>query len=157
MTGNPYAPPGSQVADVDPGPSAPGRPRAVKVAIGLLWLGLALGIPEMIYRMADPPPQIQGTMYRTMLVAGTLFIILMLSILAWIIMKTARGKNWARVVHLVLLVIGFALAFRTMPAAFAAGVHIGMTNVLQVAAKTAAVILLFLPASNAWYLAMKAR
>ncbi len=103
MHKSPYAPPASHVADPPQVSISIARPGQVVVAVGLLWLGLALSIPVVSLGFnheldADILPLF------VILTALTFAFSALLNVLIY------RGRNWARIVSLVLyLLSGFAI------------------------------------------------
>src|SRR6185437_1928527 len=110
MERNPYAPPVSTVAD--PTEIRRERPKEVTLAVKLLWTTLALGLAGMFLQPlnATAPAQWIGVIIGVGAVFG---------IWAWIVSKIARGRNWARILFLVLVVLGLIVTVFVMPTAMA--------------------------------------
>lgn len=103
MTRNPrYAPPGTDVADPTPVAALPSRPRQVHIAVALLWLSLALGIPEAAL---GSPPSGEGGMGAVLVVS----MLLVFGLVALLIVKVYQGRNWARIVVLLLTVLSVVM------------------------------------------------
>lgn len=95
MHKSPYAPPASHVADPPQVLFSIARPKQVVVAVGLLWLGLAVSIPVV------------SLGFTHALDAEILPILVILTALtfafsAFLNVLIYRGRNWARIVSLVL-------------------------------------------------------
>ena len=102
MTHNPYSAPRSAVTDTPPPPME--RPRVVVIAVALLWTEVALGLLESLL---DWKNLMANESARFGLIVDVLFVGLsvLINIMIW------RGRNWARIVALVLTmlaVVGFA-------------------------------------------------
>ena len=102
MTHNPYSAPRSTVTDT---PSPPmERPRVVVIAVALLWTEVALGLLESLLDWKHLTSDDSATF---VMIVDLLFVGLsvLINIMIW------RGRNWARIVALVLTVlavVGFA-------------------------------------------------
>lgn len=150
--GNPYLPPKAIVADVsNEAPMV--RPRSVSLAlilIGARWmlgLGFALGtLPDL------------GASNLGFAFSGAAFATLMTAALFWFI---AQGRNWARIVYLVLTLIALLqLSFAVFGMRYVPeGVELRSggfpyewlaTRVLPPLISLAAVVLLFGP-GRAWF------
>lgn len=97
MSENPYTPPATKVADAAK-PAAPTLPAPVMVAVVLLWVGVAF---ELLNWMRMIPVMNQGAISPINLLFGLCAMILT-AVLTW---KIMRGRNWARVVLLILQVL----------------------------------------------------
>ncbi|MCF8034366.1 MAG: hypothetical protein K9K66_10305 [Desulfarculaceae bacterium] len=126
------------------------RPRPVSTAVLLLYisigvalLGSLLEIPAM-HALSG-----QGATGPVLII--TLFIYAFIVLL---VLMIGQGRGWARLVYTILFAIGLAMmaAGLTRPGARGAGMALGL---LQGAIQLVAVVLLFLPASNAWFQAKK--
>ena len=146
MSENPYAPPSSQVADIEGDTAALVRPLLVKVGIGLLAVELVLSLARLF---------IDEESLYTAVIIGVMGLI---TVAAW------QGRNWARIVHLALLVLAVvattvAIAVvRANPELAPGGgqMFFQPMSLAQNVLSVAGVLLLFTPAANAWYRAMKA-
>jgi heme/copper-type cytochrome/quinol oxidase subunit 4 len=107
MERNAYAPPVAQVAD--PVEESGERPPAVVNAVRILWISLGLGILGLFLGPLGIKTTAQGI--GALIGAG-----LVCAIWAWLITKIASGRNWARRLFLVLLVIGTILTVTALPA-----------------------------------------
>lgn len=148
MSENPYAPPSSQVADIEGDTKSLERPRLVQVGIGLLAIDLLLGVVSLFSNGAP-------NVLLNVLILGLMGLI---TWLAW------QGRNWARIVHLVVLLLAVVfttlaiMALRANPALSpgAGQFFFNAWSIAQNLLNLAGVILLFTPPANAWYRAMKA-
>src|SRR5688500_15920995 len=96
---NPYAPPKSVVADVEPEQRLMERPPQIMMAIWLGAIGYGLGLIVVL---------LSWDYYSRLQTIGGFFWsqLFSLLILFWIYYKIYVGRNWARIVLLVFSVIG---------------------------------------------------
>ena len=149
MSENPYAPPAAQVADIEGSTASLERPRLVVVGIGLLALDLVLGIVGMLWSAAGS---------SLVLNAVILGVMGLFTWFAW------EGRNWARIVHLAVLLLAVLattlaiVVLRANPqlATMGGEVFLNGWSVLTNLLNVAGVVLLFTPPANAWYRAMRA-
>jgi hypothetical protein len=106
MERNAYAPPTAQVAD--PVEETGERPPAVVNAVRLLWISFGLGMLGLFSGPLGIKTTAQGI--GALIGAGLVF-----AIWAWVIAKIASGRNWARRLFLILLVIGTIFMVTTLP------------------------------------------
>ena len=100
---NPYLPPKAVVADSVAGPRGV-RPRAVNVALVLIVARALLGIAVLFSELIG-----SGAPFGALVFTAAGVSIAVALILGWFI---ARGRNWARIVFLVLTVLSLmSLAF----------------------------------------------
>jgi hypothetical protein len=99
MERNPYAPPVSVVAD--PAEARGQRPKEVTRAIQVLWISLIVGAVSSILFLGLNSSGGE----QLILLIGTGIA---LGFRAWIIAKIAKGRNWARILFLVFLILGLA-------------------------------------------------
>ncbi len=107
MNGNPYAPPQAAVSEVIPGPPAV-RPREVTRAVVLLWIGVVIGD---LFSLIDAwvnrgRPGVPG------LVVALIALPIGLLIVWWFTGKILKGRNWARILVLIsVLLLPFNIWF----------------------------------------------
>lgn len=114
--------------------AAPHRPGAVRLAVGLLWLALALyalTVGNEVLRGADTG------------LAAWLVPLVTVAIVAALIAFIARGSNIARLAYAVLFVLGSLPLFLDPASLFARSALIGGANLLMFALQLVAVALLF--------------
>lgn len=108
MERNPYAPPVSAVAD--PVEVRAERPPEVTLAVKLLWASFFLGLVALFYqpalKNAAAPGQWVGVLIGMAIIFG---------LWAWVISKIARGRNWARVLFLVIGILGTVINLLATP------------------------------------------
>jgi hypothetical protein len=104
---NPYSPPAAAVADA---PETPGRPmpsavrRALYLFVTSFLLNLAISIVSLRYPEANAYAGLSA-------MALAVSIVIELVILVWLGWKIAVGRNWARVVLLVLTIVSVPAGF----------------------------------------------
>jgi hypothetical protein len=110
MERNPYAPPVSTVAD--PAEVRGERPKEVTQAVKLLWISFFVGIAGIFLQPLNIRSAAQWM--GVLIGAGVIF-----AIWAWVISKIAKGRNWARVLFLVLVILGLVFTVFVIPTALA--------------------------------------
>jgi len=104
MSQNPYAPPNAPLADAPEAPPPLPRPVQVRWAVALLSVSLALSVPSTYLQYLRGP----RVLADQVALAVTLMLLVLL---AWVYVRIYRGRNWARIVWLVLFVLGVASYF----------------------------------------------
>src|SRR5262245_21125810 len=99
MSDNPYAPPKAVVSDAPELPRV--RSRAVKIAVALLWIELALVLVGWVLASDITV----GTLEAEYKFLTDVFMVIMVAVSVWINIKVWQGRNWARIVALVLTVL----------------------------------------------------
>ncbi|MFZ2279055.1 MAG: hypothetical protein WAW39_14720 [Prosthecobacter sp.] len=120
------------------------RPPSVSNAIHLLWLSLALTIPNLWINW----PQIRSTAH---LEFGFLILFVTLVFTIWLITMIDEGYHWVRVTFLVLLVIGLPDGLMDMIKCFGDSFISGMLNLTQAVLHVTGVALLFSAGSRPWF------
>jgi ABC-type sugar transport system permease subunit len=144
MSRNPYAAPGATVADPPMPPIQ--RPPLVARALQLLWTSFVLGLIGTFVHEA----------VATSLewIITTVFVAVYSGVVVWLIYKIGRGRNWARIVYLILAAISYlmtGLNWRSYYGSY--GNHLGwiLLDFAGMAAELAALYLLFSRPANAWF------
>ena len=150
MERNPYAPPVSAVAD--PIEVRGERPKEVTLAVKLLWASFALGIVGMFFQ----PMYATGSATTTMApwIVILIFSGIAFAIWAWVITKSANGRNWARILFLVLAIIGLVGTAFVVPMALAiykARPLTGLLSVVNFALEIYTMYLLLTAPARAWF------
>ena len=109
-------------------------PRLVQVAVYLIAATLVLGLARAL---SGPFPVV--------LVSTSALV----ALVAW---QVWRGRNWARWTFVVLTVVGSVPLLASVPAMMAASRMDGVLAVGSTACNVLAAVLLFLPASAAWFM-----
>jgi hypothetical protein len=142
MTRGPYAPPSARVADraIENIP----RPRQVTIAVALLWVSLVLGLPTWVLSASRDPE----TAFHPAFIVFMAIVFLLSAALNILI---HRGRNWARILLLVLVVIAGALLLVPVDEPVPAGVLENTLTAVSLALDAVALYLLFTPPGASWY------
>jgi Family of unknown function (DUF6264) len=103
---------------------------------------------------ADPGTTVDRDAVHTALIIGGVFALIISALLLWLALLVRQGKNWARIVALVLAglsILGALASFRQ-----ASDGVITTLNVLGLVSAIAVFVLLLLPSSNAYFKSFKA-
>jgi hypothetical protein len=150
MKPNPYAPPSSSVADVEN--SVPiERPQPVKTALTLCWISLVLALPLMAEASRQEMDAGDGASSPVYYAVMVLFYVALLALAAWVIVMIGRARNWARIVYAVLTGLSLISTVTSFPEILRRPWYSGPVELLSTVMDLAIVVLLFLPASNAWF------
>jgi hypothetical protein len=141
-----YAPPATEVADPPLVAALPARPRQVQIAVALLWLSLVLGIPEAILS-TRPAPTEDGRV-------DTVFVVVMLLAFAFtffLTVKVYQGRNWARIVVLVLTALSITMTLFPFDEPRVDGPLLQGLRLLCVLIDVAAMYLVFSKPGSLWF------
>lgn len=122
----------------------PGKPRAVTLAVYLLWGSIAIGlvkIPLDFSTLAAIPSP--GLVWSV--------VVLVLAFLCLLIVKISSGRNWARITYLVFFLIGLIPALPTLTGEFARSPILGVLSIVQAIIQGYAVFLLFTNPGKTWF------
>jgi cell division protein FtsW (lipid II flippase) len=150
MNQNPYAPPSSAVADVESGVPLE-RPKPVKLALILCWISLVLALPliaEASVQEVDAGDGASSPLYYAVM---GLFYVALLVLAAWVIVMIGRARNWARIVYAVLTGLSLISTITSFPEILQRPWYSGPVELLSTVMDLAIVVLLYLPAANAWF------
>jgi len=120
------------------------RPSQVTRAVQLLTCGLVIGFIATAIRLWGHVPMLS-------LVLGLLMLLVFLSLCFFLIRKIAAGRNWARIVLLVLVILGTPFAIPAYIAEARVNVVPGVLSIIIVVLQVIATVLLFLPPANRWF------
>ena len=165
MSENPYAPPSAEVADVRRDETSLDRPQIVTIGIWLLWLDVAVSLQAAIMTVMNMNLPVVALL--TPEGFRELFIFMMIGFRALLTWRAGQGRNWARIGHLVVLILRVAFAFFTFvminrmfpdrpysPLSFENPLKSALF-LLSYVLPFAAVAMLFSAAANDWYRAMR--
>jgi hypothetical protein len=139
MSLSPYTPPKSDVAAAESQPLP--CPSQVNIAVALLWIGWGLGLP--IWYLSAVRDPATGFLPWMIAFTGTLFILS-----AALNVMVSRGRNWARIVVLVLVALSaIMILFPVDESSALEEVLTGLSVVLE----GYAVYLLFTNPGKLWY------
>jgi len=118
------------------------RPPSVERAVKLLWIAVAIGVVSSVLTfMLIGGPTLGG------LVAA----VIGLAITAFLITKIGEGRHWARIVLLVLFVLGVAGFFLGSGLSFDIAPVLSVVGLVQLAIEAYALYLLFAPPGGDWF------
>lgn len=133
----------------DPEPGRPRRPATVWISIGILWLMLTV-LTIAVFVAWSRMSQSYGSTRIT--VAALMGITSFIAALA--LFETGRGRNWGRIVTTLWTLAIIALGFGVQDyAKFPPWELVGA--LIPPGLLTIAAVLLFVPASNAWFRAVR--
>lgn len=125
------------------------RPAEVTWAVRLIVIALVFGLPGLVDEFHRGAADVDSTTEYYLLVVGASVAIL--ALIAIVIFCIGRGYRWARFVYLALTVYGYLDVTGYLRASFAQGTTYGVLMILQFVCDLVALVLLFLPVSNAWF------
>lgn len=142
---NPYAPPQAVVQDA--AEIQMPRPRAVTVAVWMLWIEVALSTTGAALQMRNARETIA-------LISILIGAVLLQGLSALFIYKIWKGRNWARITYLVLTLIGILSLVQVVTVlskgvTFLPGVEALLTSV-GMTLDLVALYLVFVP-GRAWF------
>lgn len=120
------------------------RPAIIQSAISLLWASLAVAAVKVALDWTN--------FVRRGSVAFTVFImILTFAFIGFFVVKIGQGKNWARVVFLVIFVVGIVPAIFVWRSEFAHSRLLGILSIVQAALQATALYFIFTSPGKEWY------
>jgi carboxyl-terminal processing protease len=134
------------------------KPKKVGIAVKLVYATLAVGAMRSIWEIPARARQFETSWDTSPLSSQSLIgfsilvMLLTLSFLGYLVYMIDKGRNWARITFLVLLIIGIPFSIIPLLLSFAYSPISGILSVAQVVAQTVAVILLFQKESSRWFL-----
>ena len=143
MPQDPYAPPASRVDD-PPLPPLPPRPKQVTTGVALLWASFFLGIPSFWLSAARDPE----TALHPASIAITLVIVVFSIVLN---VNIYRGRNWARIVSLIFVLIAFGLVLGLPPEPVPASALENTLTVISLVLDVVAMFFLFTMPAVLWF------
>lgn len=144
MSGNPYAPPKAEVEVAERDEVALERPRQIVWVVQLAAFNYALGLVSIAIawdyfsRLQSMAPTIIGQSFT--------FVVLF-----WLYYKIYQGRNWARIVWLVLSLLGFAVMPFTYKLLGAAPGVIKLQMFIGLGVSLATIWLLFFSPGKLWF------
>jgi hypothetical protein len=120
------------------------RPIPVSRAVQLLTAALVIGFIASAFRLVGQVSGLQLALVLLMLIA-------FLTILFYLIMKISAGRNWARILLLVLVILNTPFAIPFYIAEARSNVVPGTLSLVIVVLQLIATVLLFTKNSNRWF------
>jgi hypothetical protein len=142
MAHNPYSAPTTTVADVSADPPMQ-RPRVVAIAVYLLWAEFTLGLLDSVLDWKYTRAQ---EYYQVSVGFDVVFVILSI----WLNWKIWQGRNWARIVALVLVAYSVVSFLPQISASFQRTVLISTLFTVELLLDVAAMYLVFFPGRR-WF------
>jgi hypothetical protein len=134
-------------------PATPERPQSATLGVWLFYASSAVSLLRAPFELnASPPPGQSSPFGLVSAFVGLLF-------LALVIDKTARGRNWARMLFATLFLAGLPVMYLVaaqLEAQLSGRPVATALTVLNCIAQAAAIFLLFTPSSNSWFRDAKA-
>ncbi len=125
----------------------PARPSEVTRAVQLLSASLAIGLLRSILNL------VQRTSGTTLIVA-LVVVVAFFVVCSFIVLKISAGKNWARIVVLIIVVILLCFIPFAVPAylqELRQNVFVGLLGILITLLQLVGTYLLFTKNSNQWF------
>jgi hypothetical protein len=120
------------------------KPASIGQALGLFWASLGLGFVKLPLDWAYLTSQASP-------IFNTIIIVCTFGITAFFIWKIGQGKNWARIVFLVLFVLGTVPFIFILRSALARSVVSGLVSILQIGLQTVGFFLIFASPGREWF------
>lgn len=120
------------------------RPREVKKAVQFLASSLVIGLLNAIFTL------VQRTTGLSMLLV-LIIVIAFFSLLFVLVMRIAAGRNWARIIWLILVLVNAPFAILSYPEAVRRSVISGSLSIIIVILQLVGTCLLFTKNSNLWF------
>jgi hypothetical protein len=151
MERNLYAPPAAPVAD--PMEPVQDRPPEVTWAVRLYWASLAAGF---FVELSQSLPQLSlGFLIFFIATRGVRYLISV-----WILLQIATGRNWARLIFVVVLALGLgytAYNWQIYAVGFGGRYPVHATaSIAKVVLDIGVACLLFMPRANRWFKPVRA-
>jgi hypothetical protein len=120
------------------------KPVEIKRATDLLWVSLAIGLVKIPIDWAHLTSQASAAF-------NTFVIIFTLVLSAFFIWKIGQGRNWARIVLLVLFLLGMVPYIFIVRGEFARSLASGTISAVQLGLQTVAFFLIFTSPGTEWF------
>jgi hypothetical protein len=124
------------------------RPAAIGQALALFWASLGLGFVKLPldWHTSRPKPRLSSI---------PLLLSSLLPSLFFFIWKIGQGKNWARIVFLVLFVLGTVPFIFILRSALARSMVSGLVSILQMGLQVVGFFLIFASPGKEWFQARR--
>lgn len=120
------------------------RPRIIKIAIQLLASSVVIGLLNAIFTLVQ---RITGAPMLLALV----MVIAFFGVLLFVVMKISAGRNWARILWLIYVLLNTPFAIMAYRQAVRANVISGTLSIIIVLLQLIGTGLLFTKNSNLWF------
>ncbi len=122
----------------------PGRPLAVTRAVQLFSASFILGAIRTMFDLAH---KLSGAAFALSL----FFVLIFFGICFFFVAMIATGRNWARIVFLILLIIGLPFAIPTYLTQLRMNLLHGSVSIVVAILQIIGMVLLFTKNSNQWF------
>lgn len=119
-------------------------PEAVSSAVTLIYVTLAIGVVRLILEW----PEVSQGVSTDVLVISTLAGY---ALVVWLASRVARGRNWARVVFLVLFILGAPFTIATLLESLGASPFSALLGVIQFVLQVLALVSLYSRKAAPWF------
>ncbi|MBI4149487.1 hypothetical protein HY491_03490 [Candidatus Woesearchaeota archaeon] len=126
------------------------RPNRVSTAIKLLYLSVVISIVQSFFTS----PALDNIPPLALIIFVNMFS---LAILSFFIFMAAKGRNWARIVLLVLFIAGIPFFIYSLPRLLLLNPINGILNIGNTILTIIALVFLFQKSSSDWFRLMKSR
>jgi hypothetical protein len=131
------------------------KSKNIILAIRLLWGSLVLGALGSAlnwdFTLSQMPPDFP--MNKDLF--GFLVILFTFTIMAWMVFKISSGRNWARILFLVMFMIGVPLSIPSLTISYHYSKAVFLITIINSGLQLMVVYFLFSKAGNAWFKAQK--
>jgi hypothetical protein len=124
------------------------RPRAVSQAVQFLASAVAIGLLNSILTLVQRTSGVPR-------IIVLLIVVAFFSLLFVLVIKISAGRNWARIIWLILVVCNAPFAIIAFPEAVRRNVIAGTLSIIIVILQLIGTALLFTKTSNLWFRARK--
>ena len=124
------------------------KPSKVVAAVNLLYATLGIGVVRGIleWSQSTAASSVDFVLFVTLSVLG---------LLLFFIYMIGKGKNWARIIFLVLFILGVPLSIMPLILSFSHNPVSGVLGLMQAIIQVIALIFLFQKDSSMWFKTMK--
>ena len=129
------------------------RPKAVSIAVGLLYLTIGVGMLRSLVE-GRLLPMLEALWEMPIL--STLLIGAILGAVIFLYRQVGQGRNWARVTLLVFFILLVPFAILDVIQRFGENVVSATLVLMQETMSSIALVLVFTPSANAWFRIVKA-
>ena len=129
------------------------KPKTVTLAVRVFFIGWILSVPMLLMRLSAGQPETKPAMIAVMsMMVAIPSVICLIFLPVWLFRNISFGKNWARTVWAVLVILSLPgnLAVRIDSVA-TVSVLSGLLGLIQSILFIASCILLFVPSSTPWF------
>lgn len=123
------------------------KPQAVKTAVKALWAAVAVGLVKIPLDFAHLSAMAAMAPVAGLIIGG----LTVYALIAFVIAKISAGRNWARIVWLILFAIGMPLGLPMMFAEFTRAPGMGALSLLQMGMQVYGLFLLFTQPGSVWF------